>query len=192
MNYRREFEIGWYGLALGEHHFKYEVDEDKLRRMSFPEIEGLDNYQFKIDLKFDKKSSFFLLKFEIDGTAGANCDKCGERFDLEIWDEFDLVVKLTHDTGEQEPGNDDEADVVFIPRSETVIDVSEWIYEFLQLSIPIQLKHPDDENGKPTCNPDTLKILEQYSQSTEQTSEENEPPAQDPKDIWKGLDKFKF
>ncbi|OJU74161.1 MAG: hypothetical protein BGO09_06705 [Bacteroidetes bacterium 47-18] len=195
MNYHREFEIGWFGLALGVHHFQYEIDKEKLKRLEYPEIQGFQDFKFNIHLKFDKKSSFFLLKFEIDGTAKTVCDRCGDDLDLEIWDEFDLVIKLTSEAQESTE-DDDEGDVVFIPRSETVIDISEWIYEFIQLSIPIQLKHPDDEEGHPTCNPESLKMLKQFSKKENEHPEEgtagDEPPAQNPKDIWKDLDKFKF
>lgn len=195
MNYHREFEIGWFGLALGVHHFQYEIDKEKLKRLEYPEIQGLQDFKFNIHLKFDKKSSFFLLKFEIDGTAKTVCDRCGDDLDLEIWDEFDLVIKLTSEAQESTE-DDDEGDVVFIPRSETVIDVSEWIYEFIQLSIPIQLKHADDEAGHPTCNPESLKMLQQFSKKENEHPEEgpagDEPPSQNPKDIWKDLDKFKF
>lgn len=195
MNYHREFEIGWFGLALGVHNFQYEIDTDKLKRLKYPDIEGFRDFKFNINLKFDKKSNFFLLKFEIDGIAKTVCDRCGDDLDLEIWDEFDLVIKLTNEASESSE-DDDEGDVVFIPRNETVIDISEWIYEFIQLSIPIQLKHPDDEQGNPTCNPESLKVLQQFSQQEDKNQDErpqgDEPPSQNPKDIWKDLDKFKF
>jgi uncharacterized metal-binding protein YceD (DUF177 family) len=70
--------------------------------------------------------------------------------------------------------------VVFIPRSETVIDISNWLYEFVMLSIPLQRVHPDKEDGTSTCNPEVLDLLNKLSE-----------PEDKPKAIWKGLEALK-
>ncbi|MBK7589155.1 MAG: hypothetical protein IPI22_12930 [Bacteroidetes bacterium] len=41
--------------------------------------------------------------------------------------------------------------------------MSTWIYEFIILSVPIQHIHPDDEQGKSTCNKQALAILNQQT-----------------------------
>lgn len=194
MNYHREFEIGWFGLALGVHNFQYELDQDKLKRLDYPEIETIDQFHFDIKLKFDKKSSFFILKFELSGNAQGVCDRCGDALNLEIWDEFDLIVKLSHDAGSSNSSDEDDADVVFINRNDTVIDISEWIYEFIQLSLPIQRLHPNDEQGNSSCNAQALKVLEAHlvDEDTLLDKQEDEEPQQNAKDIWKDLNKFKF
>ncbi len=192
MNYHREFEIAWFGLAMGLHEYQYKMDAQKLALLGYPEIEGIEDYEFDIRLKFDKKSSFFILKFEIDGKASTRCDRCGDDLNLEIWDEFDLIVKLTNEDNLANIEEDDEGDVVFISRNETVIDISEWIYEFIQLSIPIQKVHKVDEQNNSTCNPKALAILAALSTTAPEDQASQEPPTQDPKDIWKDLGKFKF
>lgn len=195
MNYHREFEIGWFGMALGLHEFHYEMDQDKLARLELPAIENIGNFKFDIKLNFDKKSSFFLLKFELSGQAQTVCDRCGDDLTLEVWDEFDLVVKLAHDVSAASTNEDDDADIVFINRNETVIDISEWIYEFIQLSLPIQSVHGETEEGLSLCNAKALEVLEAHSIEEEyqqDAEEEEEPPQQNAKDIWKDLDKFKF
>lgn len=178
MKHNREYEIAWQGLKPGEHIFQYEIND------RFLEAHGEVERDFKdldaqVTLKFDKKSNFFLCHFDIDGSATVPCDRCGDDFKLRLWDEFDLVIKLTGAEDANEIAED--ADVVFIPRSETVIDMSNWIYEFVMLSIPLQRVHPDKEEGKPGCNPEALKLLDQLSE-----------PDETPKnDIWKGLEALK-
>jgi len=71
--------------------------------------------------------------------------------------------------------------VVFIPRSETVIDFRTWVYEFLMLSIPLQRIHPDKPDGSQGCNPETLKLLNKLA------APEDAPRP----DIWKGLEALK-
>lgn len=192
MNYRREFDIGWYGLAQGIHTFEYEVDNAKLERLGFAPIEEVSALDAKIKLTFDKKSSFFLLKFEIEANTTVACDRCGDDFEMELWDDFDLIVKLVHDVNadedQYEASEDD--DIVFISRTETVINITDWIHEFLILSFPIQKVHPDDAKGSSTCNQKALAVLDSLI-VTEETIKEEEP-MQDAKDIWKDLGKFKF
>ncbi len=176
MKHNREYEIAWQGLKPGMHTFVYEID-DKFMQERTGETEFKD-WKAKITLNFDKKNSFFLLHFDVDGSVTAPCDRCGADFKLPLWDEFNLVIKLMGDeAGELE----DEDDVVFIPRSETVIDISSWLYEFIMLSIPLQHVHPDNSEGKPGCDPKVLKLLDKLS----------EPEGKVKNDIWKGLDALK-
>ncbi len=98
---------------------------------------------------------------------------------MQLWDEFDLLIKLA---GEDAEDIDEESDVVFIPRSETVIDISNWLYEFVMLSIPLQRIHPDGPDGKSGCNPVAISLLSQL---------EPEPDDQPSNDIWKGLEALK-
>ena len=95
-------------------------------------------------------------------------------FSFSFW----FLKSKVNEEGEKE--KEDEDDVVFIPRSETVLDVAEWIYEFIMLSIPIQHIHPDKEDGSEGCNPEALKLLKKMTDD-----------AQPAKTIWKGLDAFK-
>lgn len=176
MKHNREYEIAWQGLKPGPHTYVYDIDD---RFMQGREIDdSFTNWKAQITLGFDKHENFFMLHFDVDGNVTVPCDRCGDDFQLRLWDEFDLVIKLMgEDAGEIE----DEDDVVFIPRSETVIDISGWLYEFLMLSVPLQHIHPDLANGKPGCNPEALDLLDKLS----------EPPEENGNPLWKGLEQLK-
>jgi uncharacterized metal-binding protein YceD (DUF177 family) len=79
---------------------------------------------------------------------------------MTLWDEFELVVKIIDDELVVQKSEED-AEVAYIGRSESILDVAPWIYEFIILSVPIQHIHPDDEQGKSTCNQKALDILNQ-------------------------------
>ena len=180
MKRHREFQIAWLGLKEGIHQFQYEVDDEVLEDLGF-EHPDFEHLKAKIDLKFEKNSSFFQLHFDIDGSIDVPCDRCGDNLSIRLWDEFDLIIKLTENEEEAERQNEqEEADVVFISRGDTVIDVFNWIYEFIVLSIPIQHIHPNDAAGNPTCNPEALKLLEQMK-----------PPVTDENPLWAGLKNLK-
>ncbi len=178
MKHNREYEIAWQGLKPGVHVFQYELND---RFMDEYEAErDFKDLDAQVTLKFDKKNNFFLCHFDIDGSVTVPCDRCGDDFKLRLWDEFDLLIKLTGTEDAEEIEED--ADVVFIPRSETVIDISNWVYEFVLLSIPLQRVHPDKADGTPGCNPEALKLL---TDLTEHAEEEHR------NEIWKGLEAFK-
>jgi uncharacterized metal-binding protein YceD (DUF177 family) len=177
MKHNREFEIAWLGLKPGEHIYTYELDDKFMQEKH--EDEEFKNWNAKVTLKFDKQNSFFLLHFDVDGAVTVPCDRCGQDFDLRLWDEFDLVVKLT---GEDAGEIDDEDDVVFIPRNETVIDISNWLYEYVMLSVPLQHIHPDKADGTPGCDPQVLNLLDKLTAHPEEEKKN---------DIWKGLEALK-
>ena len=176
MKHTREYEIAWQGLKPGPQTFVYEIDNGFMAEREVDD--SFTNWDAKITLEFDKHENFFQLNFDIDGSVTVPCDRCGDDFELKLWDEFKLIIKLTGDDTENFSDDDD---VVFIPRSETVLDISNWLYEFLMLSIPLQRIHPDNENGEPGCNTNALNLLQKLAEVRE--------PAQN--SIWKGLDAFK-
>jgi len=176
MKHSREFEIAWQGLKPGPHTYVYDIDD---RFMQEREVsDEFSDWDAKISVVFDKHENFFMLHFDVDGHVKVPCDRCGDDFKLRLWDEFDLVIKLM---GEEAENLEEEVDVVFIPRSETVIDLSNWLYEFLMLSIPLQHIHADKEDGSSGCNAAALELLEQLSDPGE--------PIQNP--MWKGLEALK-
>ena len=80
----------------------------------------------------------------------------------------------------------EDADFTVIQRSETVLDLAEWIYEYILLSLPIQKVHGEDSNGHSMCNPEALKYLNLAEEDTKTKEEE-----QRRSNLWKGLDQFK-
>ncbi|NIG57630.1 DUF177 domain-containing protein [Chitinophaga sp. Cy-1792] len=174
----RDFDIAFVGLKPGAHSFQYEVDESFFE--NFEEPREFTNCKATVNVTFDKKSSFFLLKFEIGGTMTVTCDRCGEPFELQLWDDFNQVVKLV-DNPEEMTESEEDPEVTYISRTESHFNVANLIYEFIHLSIPMQHIHPADAEGKSGCNPKVIEMLEKMNQQ----AKENDNP------IWKGLDKFK-
>jgi uncharacterized metal-binding protein YceD (DUF177 family) len=176
MKHNREFEIAWQGLKPGPHTYIYDIDDRFMQEREADE--SFKNWNARITLGFDKHENFFMLNFDIDGHVTVPCDRCGDDFQLRLWDEFDLVVKLA---GEDVTEREDEDDVVFIPRQETVIDISNWLYEYLMLSVPLQRIHPEKPNGESGCNEQALNLLDKLSEPGEEVKNP----------LWKGLDALK-
>jgi uncharacterized metal-binding protein YceD (DUF177 family) len=76
---------------------------------------------------------------------------------------------------------EEDPDVYYIARGESHLRVADWIYEFINLSIPIQRMSKPEEMGGPYCNKEVLDMLNKL------TVKEDIPQST----VWKGLEKFK-
>jgi uncharacterized metal-binding protein YceD (DUF177 family) len=177
MNRRRTFDIAFVGLKPGIHEFEYEIN-DKF----FVEYQEQDfrNCTANVKLALDKKTGFMLLRFEVGGKLEVTCDRCGNNLPLDLWDEFNIVVKMVEDPdlmNEQE----EDPDVYYISKGESHLHVADWIYEFINLTIPMQRMCTEDEIGGPHCNKEVLAMLKKM----------NVEEQKDVNPVWKGLEKFK-
>lgn len=178
MNRRREFEIAFVGLKPGVHEFQYDIDDS-----FFEEFQQQDfkNCRAHVKVLLDKKGSFMQLRFEIGGTLEVICDRCSNNLPLDLWDEFVVTVKLAENP-EQMNEEEDDPDMYYIANSESHLDVANWIYEFINLSIPMQKVCEFEKMDGPYCNPDVKEMLQKLEP-------EEKKPEENP--IWKGLEKFK-
>jgi len=177
MNYRRTFDIAFVGLKPGIHEYEYNV-ADKF----FTEYGEQDfkNCTAQIKLSLDKQNGFMLLRFEVGGKLELSCDRCGNHLPLDLWDEFRIMVKMVDDADVMN-NQEEDPDVYYISRGESHINVSDWIYEFINLSIPMQRMCDEEEIGGPYCNKEVLAMLKKMDV---QNSVPTNP-------LSKGLEKFK-
>lgn len=166
MQNRKEYIIQFVGLAIGEHLYEYIIGDKFFEDREYSEIKK-SSISLKINLL--KQSAMMVLHFDISGTVKADCDRCTEEFDLPIEGNYKLIVKVGgHLTG------DEDDDIITVPANEHEIDLSQHIYEYITLSLPIKRVHPDDENEEPTCDKEMLKKLDSFLIEEEKTEEEEE------------------
>ena len=177
MSSRREFEIAFVGLKPGIHEFYYRITDkffEAYQQQDFRHCEA------NVKLSLDKKNGFMLLKFEVGGKIEIVCDRCGNMLPMDLWDEFNILVKLAEEPDTMNEQEED-PDVYYIARGESHLRVADWIYEFINLSIPIQRMSKPEEMGGPYCNKEVLDMLNKL------TVKEDIPQST----VWKGLEKFK-
>ena len=177
MGNRREFDIAFVGLKPGIHEFSYEVDDKFFVDFNELDIKGCNA---SVKLMLEKNTSFMLLKFEIIGSASVTCDRCSNPILLDLWDEFNLIIKQVENPEEMN-NNEDDPDIFYISRTESHLHIAEWIYEFVLLSVPNQRMCSENEIGGPQCNKEILAMLNKMQS---RTIENNNP-------FIKGLEKFK-
>ncbi len=176
MGNRREYEIAFVGLKPGLHEYHFEVDDKFFQEYKQPDFSGCSA---KIKLTLERNTSFLILKFEVGGNVDVICDRCGNNLRMELWDEFDMVVKLVENPDEMNETEED-PDIYYISRTESHLRVADWIYEFISLSIPMQRSCKEDEIGGPQCNIEVLDMLKKM----EDVNSGNNPLSQ-------GLEQFR-
>jgi uncharacterized metal-binding protein YceD (DUF177 family) len=151
VNRLREYHIQFVGLEPGNHLFEFEVNETFFEHFEFSQIQH-GNVHVTVNLnKLERMMSF---NISIDGEVLVTCDRCTNEFTMPVSDSQQLIVKLGTEFMEESE------DVVIIPETEYKFDLSTYIYEFIHLSLPARIIHPDDENGNSTCDPEMLRLLE--------------------------------
>jgi len=177
MSRRREFEIAFVGLKPGVYEYNYSITDEFFATY---QQQDFKDCVAKVKLTLDRKSDFLLLKFEVGGVLEVVCDRCSNNLPLELWDEFNITVKMVEEPRVMNDQEED-PDVYYISRGESHVDLADWIYEFINLSLPMQKTCGYEKMNGPHCNPAAMEVLKKMKQ---QVGEKENP-------IWKGLEKFR-
>lgn len=151
-----DYKLQLVGLPVGNQAFNYIVGTE-----FFEEMESSDIRSGLVDVALNVKNSLncYILDFTVRGKVQILCDRCLEEMDHEVESEYRLTVKRGDEYGEEDD------DIIILPKDERELDLSPFIYDTIELSIPIRHVHAEGE-----CNStmaDTLKRLSGEEKETE-------------------------
>ena len=173
----KQFSIPFSGLKLGKHQFDFEIDKSFFDAFEYSLVK---DGALKVTLELDKQETMLILNFHILGTIQLNCDKCLAEFAQPIEIEERQIVKFAEDELES-----DDLEIIVLNRKESEIDVSEMIYEFINVSIPyINICEQAETDQK--CDPEMIATLEKLASGNVEKEEEK---SDDPR--WEALKKLK-
>lgn len=137
----RTMEVGTSEIEyhLGNEFFEA-IDEEAIQK---------GNITAKVSINKTSKQSE--LKFELEGKVVVLCDRCLEEMDQPIKTTGHLIVRLGKEY------KDDGDDVVIVPEEQGIINVAWFLYEFIELAIPIKHVHPFGQ-----CNSGMASKLEEH------------------------------
>ncbi|MDR2937172.1 MAG: DUF177 domain-containing protein [Rikenellaceae bacterium] len=183
MDVLNRYKIVFNGLSPGEHAYRFRVDDDFWAAFEGSEI---GRGTADVDVCLLRAASMLTLDFAIDAEVWVMCDRCLGEFRLPMHYAGTLYVKFS----EEEQGEDD-GEVMWIAPGEGEVNLAQYIYESISLSLPYQRVHPQDENGKSTCDPDMLKRFKIVSnEEFEEMFSEETLKEEDPEE-WQKLAKLK-
>jgi uncharacterized metal-binding protein YceD (DUF177 family) len=138
MKKMNEYLIPFVGLKLGKHQFEYQIDKSFFDHFEYDDFEDAN---IQVDLVLEKKSLMLELHFKHTGTVYVPCDLTGEMFDLTIQGSGNVVVQFGDEF------NNENEELLILPHGEHQVDVSQYIYEMIALSVPLKRVHPGVQDG---------------------------------------------
>ena len=147
------------GLKEGVHHFEIKVTPEFFEQFEY----SLIHEAFvKVNVELEKKSNMLLFDIEFNGEIITPCDRCTEDMSVPVEGEEHLIVKFGNETSDKD-------EIIFIDENAYEIDLSQQIYEYINLLLPERNVHKKQKD----CNQTVLEKLKKLS--VKEDPEENDP-----------------
>ncbi len=129
----KEFDIEIFSLGYGSHSYQYSIENSFWSHFDYGLI---SKSTAKVNLTLEKSETLVKVDLQIKGILQLVCDRSLEEFDHPFEVEKALVFKYGIEEGELG------ADIYIINPSTSVINISQHLYEFIGLQVPIKKLHP--------------------------------------------------
>ena len=143
------------GLKSGSYNYHFTLGEEFFEGYKNDEIEG---GKVEIEAKMERLQHMLMFTFLLNGEVETPCDRCLGRVTIPISGEEHLCVRFS----DTETCEDEE--VVVLPENAFEIDLSQWLYEYVAVRIPMQHVHPDGD-----CDPEMTKYIVEETKTKTKT-----------------------
>lgn len=154
MNNLKDFVIQFRGLGVGSHELEFKVNDSFFEAFNYSDLKAGDE---NVNLSMEKQETMLVLDFLLKGSVKVLCDRCLDEFDYKLHKSEQLIVQF----GKSYKELSDE--IVVIPENAYEIDIAPYIYEYINLSLPIQKMHPNDSEGNSRCRKEITNLLNELS-----------------------------
>ncbi len=148
MSKLEQFNVDLKALSQGDNILSFVLDDAFFEAIEAPTVR---RGRLQTTLTIHRTEDYFDLDFHTEGLVTVACDRCLDDLEQPISADDHLVAKFGTAYSE-----DDE--LVIVAENEGMLDMSWFIYQFVELSIPLRHVHAP---GK--CNPAMMKALEEHS-----------------------------
>ncbi|MFV8341367.1 YceD family protein [Flavobacterium sp. XS2P39] len=180
MNKTKEYLIPFVGLKLGKHQFEYQISNAFFEIFDYNEFQNSD---IKVNVVLEKKSTMLELNLKHKGSVNVPCDLTSEDFDLPVKGKMKLIVRFG------EMYNNDNEELLILPHGEFEIDIAQYIYEMIVLSVPLRRVHPGIKDG--SLNTEALTKLKELTIKEQKKEQKKENKQEQKEDIDPRWDKLK-
>jgi uncharacterized metal-binding protein YceD (DUF177 family) len=165
----RDFVIPIKGLSVGKHEYAFAIDSAFIQEFGETLI---SEAALQADVVLEKEATWIKISGTVKGKVVSECDRCLEDLEIPVNTSLNLIVKFVRSVGEEESD-----DVMILDPSEAELDLSQFLYDYICLSLPLQRVHP---KGK--CNPLMLNKLKDLG-SGESADKKTDSPFEKLKDL---------
>lgn len=173
----KQFSIPFTGLKLGKHQFDFEIDNSFFDAFEYSLVK---KGALKAEVELDKQETMLILQIHIAGTIELDCDKCLATFNSPIDISERQIVKFAEDDLES-----DDLEIIILNKKESSIDLSEVLYELINVSVPY-IKICEQNGDGVKCDEEMISRLESLTGDSQQ---EEDNKTSDPR--WEALKKLK-
>ena len=170
------FIIPLNGLTAGKNEFFLHAGKEFFDSFDNEEIFDAD---LQIRILVEKSGRYIGVDCDIEGVVTVECDRCLEMLDMPV----DVQVRLSVKFGEEEAseiGQETEREVIFVKEDEAELDMSQIIYDYACLALPMQRVHEDGE-----CDPEAMKYYGLRAEPDGSAEEDGENPFSALKNMFK-------
>ena len=146
----KEYSIPFAGLKEGKHKFEYHIDNAFFESFDYHEF---NDAAIGLNIVLEKMATVLELEMKTKGIVNLHCDLTNEPFDQKTEASLKLLVKFG------ESYNDEDDEILILPHGEHQVNIAQYIYEMIVLSVPSKRIHPGVLDG--TLNSEALKKLEE-------------------------------
>ena len=162
-NENNTFTIPLAGLPFGHTDYQYVINDSFFEDRDYSEVKkGV----VSLHLGVEKMETMFVLTLKFEGKVVLQCDRCGDDYEQAVEDTAEVYLKYGAEK------DDEDEDVIIITKDDSEFDISDLVYEYIILSLPIRRTH-DDES---LCNQEVLAKLHNFSQSEAENEDDEENP----------------
>ena len=167
------YKIDLKALEEGQTVLEFDLDDAFFQSLETAEVQ---HGCLHTTLAVNRIGDCFDLNFHTVGSVVVPCDLCLDDMDQPIVADQRMAVKLGDSYSEDD-------DLVTVAEEEGILDVAWYVYESIELNIPIKHVHAP---GK--CNPAMIRMLEEHS-ATRSSGSDDETTV-DPR--WEALSNLKL
>lgn len=153
------YKIAFRGLSQGVHHYEFPVDGALFAAYENEEILSSEGV---VRVALDRSETQLRCTVQIEAEVVVPCDRCLADCPIAIDFEDELIVKFSDSIDEYD------GEVLWLHPSEKELDLAQYIYESVILSLPYQRVHPEGE-----CDPEMMERFRTITEREEEALEES-------------------
>jgi uncharacterized metal-binding protein YceD (DUF177 family) len=175
----KEFTIPFVGLKIGEHRFNFEIEKPFFDHFEYDEFHDAS---IALEVLLVKKATLLEFMLSFQGSVGVHCDITNEPYSQPVNGTYRFVVKFGDEY------NDENEDLLVLPHGSYEVNIQQYVYESIVLSVPARRIHPGVEDG--SLKSEILEKLEELrvKERTEEIDNDQEEEGTDPR--WDQLKKL--
>ena len=148
------FIIPLNGLKQGRTRFSWKAGAEFFRNFDNKDIKDAE---ILVDVEVEKSGTYLGIDAVVSGNLTVACDRCGADVSLPVRSRISQSIKFGTEpvSGEEiVVSEEDERETVYLPEDGGELDMSQTVYDFACLALPMKKVHPDGE-----CDPVALRFL---------------------------------